>query len=310
VPGHEQIVVVPHRKKMIMSDPRWLPLREIMDQPDWDSFAAVPLVVDGRLVGVLNVFYAPAANPPGREALAFLTAMAEQAALAVDRAALVSAAEIAARQEERHRVASELHDSVVQQVFSIKMRAEALRLRTAAATPVLSQKALREQAEELVASARGALDDLRRLIFELRPAGPADLGLIGAIRDWAASLSARTGLDVAVASDLEFIGLPSAVEDDIYRIVQEALHNVVKHAEATSVAVEIAVLGSNSGQFVIDIVDDGVGFRHQPQSGASLGMVSMRERAARWGGTVVLRSRGPGGGHVRLTIPLTHQGDQ
>lgn len=303
-----QVIVVPHRKKMVMEDPKWGPLHGIMGQPDWDSFAAVPLVVDGRTVGVLNAFYAPSDDPPGREALAFLTAMAEQAALAVDRAALVSAAELQARQEERHRVAADLHDSVVQQVFSIKMRAEALRLRTrtaAGSSGTLGADELRAEAEELVASARIALDDLRRLIFELRPAGPGDEGLIEAIRGWAASVAARTGLRIEVNSDLEFIGLPAGIEDDIYRIVQEALHNVVKHAEAKSVEIDIAVLGPSNNQFVVDIVDDGVGFRHVSHSGTSLGTVSMRERAARWGGTVVLRSRSQRGGHVRVTIPLT-----
>jgi signal transduction histidine kinase len=94
------------------------------------------------------------------------------------------------------------------------------------------------------------------------------------------------------------------MEDDLYRIVQEALHNVVKHAEATAVTVEIAIRGGGNGLLVVDIEDDGVGFHRPLQSAGSLGMQSMRERAQRWGGSVVLRSRSGKGGHVRVTVPL------
>ncbi|MBX6355560.1 MAG: GAF domain-containing protein, partial [Micromonosporaceae bacterium] len=285
-----KVVTVPHRKPQVLSDPRWAPLHEIMGQPDWDSYVGVPLIVDGRTIGVLNAFCTPREQPPSAEDIAFLVAMAEHAALAVDRAELVSAAEMQARREERHRVAADLHDSVVQQVFSIKMRAEALRLgieREGGVPP----ESLGEHVEALAASSQLALDDLRALIHELRPGGLADKGLIGAVAAWVESVGARTGMEVTFRSDLEFLALPPNLEDDVYRIVQEALHNVVKHAEATAVTVQLAVLGVSNDLLVIDIEDNGVGFRRQPQSTGSLGMLSMRERAQRWGGSVVLRSR-------------------
>lgn len=308
-----KVIAVAHRKRQVLADPRWEPLHEIMDQPDWDSYVGVPLIVDGRTVGVLNAFCVPQEQPPTAEDIAFLVAMAEQAALAVDRAALVSAAEMQARREERHRVAAELHDSVVQQVFAIKMRAEALRLGIKRDGEV-SPSVLDEYAEALATSTRLALDDLRALILELRPGDLAEKGLIGSVAAWVESVGVRTGIAVTFRSDLEFVALPSGMEDDLYRIVQEALHNVVKHAQATAVIVGIAVRGGGKGLLVVDIEDDGVGF-HRPlpsvgslggQSpvGQSLGMQSMRERAQRWGGSVVLRSRSGRGGHVRVTIPL------
>jgi signal transduction histidine kinase len=82
------------------------------------------------------------------------------------------------------------------------------------------------------------------------------------------------------------------------------LNNVVKHAQATAVTVRIAVRGGHKGTLTIDIEDDGVGFHRPRQSADSFGMQSMRERAQRWGGSVVLRSRPDKGGHVRVTIPL------
>jgi signal transduction histidine kinase len=298
-----KVVAVAHRKPQVLADPRWKPLHEIMDQPDWDSYVGVPLIVDGRTIGVLNAFCTPQEQPPTAEDIAFLVAMAEQVALAVDRAELVSAAEMQARREERHRVAADLHDSVVQQVFSIKMRAEALRLGIERDGTV-SPETLGKHAEALVTSARLALDDLRALILELRPSGLADQGFIGSVASWVESVGARTGIAMTFRSDLEFVALPSGMEDDLYRIVQEALHNVVKHAEATAVEVGIAVRGSGNGMLVVDIEDDGIGFHRPLQSTGSLGMLSMRERAQRWGGSVVLRSRVGKGGHLRVTIPL------
>jgi signal transduction histidine kinase len=168
----------------------------------------------------------------------------------------------------------------------------------------VSPGTLGEHAEALATSARLALDDLRALIFELRPGGLVEKGLIGSVAAWVESVGARTGIAVTFRSDLEFVALPSGMEDDLYRIVQEALHNVVKHAQATTVMVRIAVRGGGKGLLVIDIEDDGVGFRRPLQSAGSLGMQSMRERAQRWSGSVVLRSRSGKGGHVRVTIPM------
>jgi signal transduction histidine kinase len=298
-----KVMAVAHRKRQVLADPRWAPLHEIMGQPDWDSYVGVPLIVDGRTVGVLNAFCTPQEQPPTAEDIAFLVAMAEQAALAVDRAELVSAAEMQARREERHRVAADLHDSVVQQVFSIKMRAEALRLGIERDGEV-SPEILSKHAEALAMSSRAALDDLRALILELRPGALAEKGLIGSVAAWVESVGARTGIEVTFDSDLEFIALPSGLEDDLYRVVQEALHNIVKHAEASAVTVRIGVQGAGTGLLVVDIEDDGLGFRRPLHSAGSFGMLSMRERAQRWGGSVVLRSRSGKGGHFRVTIPL------
>jgi signal transduction histidine kinase len=297
-----KVVAVAHRKPQVLADPRWQPLHEIMDQPDWDSYVGVPLIVDGRTVGVLNAFSTPQDQPPTPEDLAFLVAMAEQAALAIDRAELVCAAELQARREERHRVAADLHDSVVQQVFSIKMRAEALRLGIERDGEV-SPECLGEHVEALASSSRLALDDLRALIHELRPGGLAETGLIGSVKASVESMGARSGIAVSFHSDLEFVALPYGLEDDLYRIVQEALHNVVKHAEASAVDVSIATGGVDHGLLVVDITDDGVGFRRPSPPGGTLGMLSMRERVQRWGGSVVLRNRSGQGGHLRVTMP-------
>ncbi|WP_431874180.1 GAF domain-containing sensor histidine kinase [Amycolatopsis sacchari] len=290
-------IVVPHRKAAVLADPRWEPLHAIMGAPDWDTFVAVPLVVRGRAVGVLNAFYSPGEDP-GNETLEFLDAMADQAAMAVDSAELLARSRHEARLEERARLARELHDSVVQQVFSMRMHAKALRAQVGSATP----DQVRGVADELLGLAQNALADLRGLVLQLHPLELAGRGLVGAVRTLAESLQAASGVRIRIIAD-ELPELPTELQDDVYRIVQEALHNVVKHAQATSAVVSIAV---TDGRLTLEVRDDGVGLAGTPRPHA-LGLVSMRERAQQWNGTMEIGNTA-GGCRVlvRMTVPEEH----
>lgn len=298
-------VVVPHRKPAIMADPAWAPLHAIMDAPGWDAFVSVPLVVRGRALGVINAYYRPGEDPEP-SSLAFLVAMADQAAVAIDTAALLAQTRSQAQLDERRRLARDLHDSVVQQLFSMRMQAKALHAQVdrADADPVR----VRRGAEELAELAGSALADLRGLVFELRPLDLAERGLVDAVRAHAASLEARTGLVVDVDAPAALrIESGLEVQEDLYRIVQEALHNVVKHARATAVDVRLRVA---EGTLTVEVVDDGSG-PGTPADGPApetLGLVSMRERTERWGGTLHAGPRPPGGWTVRVTLPAPAAG--
>ena len=111
----------------------------------------------------------------------------------------------------------------------------------------------------------------------------------------------RTGIAVTFHSDLEFVALPSGMEDDLYRIVQEALHNVVKHAQASAVLVRIAARGSGKGLLVVDISDDGVGFHRQQEWRVRLD--DDRHRIGRHGDA--LSGRGDDVRDVRSRLDLT-----
>ncbi|MGY1824334.1 histidine kinase [Geodermatophilus sp. SYSU D00079] len=303
--GRQPIVSL-HRKPVIMADPQWAPLHEIMDVPDWDSFVSVPLVVRGRTLGIINAYYSPGEDP-GPSSLAFLEAMADSAAVAIETAALLTQTRSRAQSDERRRLARDLHDSVVQQVFSMRMQAEALRahLDTADADPAT----VRSGAEELAQLSASALADLRGLVFELRPLDLAENGLVEAVRAHAASVEARTGLAVEVHADdgLE-LGVDVDVQEDLYRIVQEALHNVVKHARATETDIRVDRSG---GGVLVEVTDDGCGGTPDavpaPEPGdrprGRLGLVSMRERAERWGGQLSAGPRSAGGWRVQVTLP-------
>jgi signal transduction histidine kinase len=300
-------VVDVHRKATILADPRWAPLHEVMDRPAWDSFASIPLIVRGHTVGVMNAYYLPG-DDPGPSSLVFLEAMADHAAVAIDIAALLARTRSQAESEERRRLARDLHDSVVQQLFSMRMQAGALQAQLDDGQTAPNR--VRAAAQELAALSQSALADLRGLVFELRPLDLAERGLLEAVRVHADGLEVRAGLGVEVSAptDLDLTwGLD--VQEDVYRIVQEALHNTVKHARATAAEVRFRE-EPGGGAVAVEVVDDGPGdVLPRPDassgSGPTLGIVSMRERAERWGGRLEAGPRPDGGWTVRLVLPLT-----
>jgi PAS domain S-box-containing protein len=301
-------IVVLHRKPAIMADPRWEPLHEIMDRADWDSFAAMPLVARGRPLGVINAFYVPG-DDPGPGSLRFLEAMADHAAVAIDTALLLAQTRSQAQSEERRRLSRDLHDSVVQQVFSMRLQARTLQsqLERGDVDPIRLQRV----AEELGALAQNALGDLRGLVFELRPLDLAEHGLVDAVRAHAASVHARAGLHVEVQAPARItLAMEVDQQEDIYRIVQEALHNVVKHADATEVTIRFAQTAPPDASLVVTVSDNGCGrdegdAEEAPDSPRreKLGLVSMRERIERWGGRLDAGPRPTGGWAVEICVP-------
>ncbi|MHA6623493.1 GAF domain-containing sensor histidine kinase [Pseudonocardia sp. DLS-67] len=298
-------VVVAHRKSTLMADPAWVPLHEAMGASDWDSLVAVPLTVRKRVLGVLNAYYAPG-TVPDAEAVEFLDAMADLAAMAVDSADLLARSRRDAVAAERARLARDLHDSAVQHVFSVRMQATALSEQVGTAA-LSNPQQVRAVAVELAGLAEHALADLRGLVLQLHPADLVELGLAGAVEQHAESVAAAAGLDIDTDTATDVVEpppLPTEMQEDLFRIVQEALHNVVKHAAATRVVVRVRVHDdAGRAHVAIDVDDDGVGTGGRaPRSGA-LGLVSMRERAQRWGGTTATSDGSPGF-RVRVRVPV------
>ncbi len=259
----------------------------------------MPLTIRGRPAGVLNAYLAPG-QVVGNQTLEFLTAMAEQAAVALDHADLLQAERELARREERQRLARDLHDSIVQQAFSIGMQAKVLGV--VAARGDVPTDRVRSIAQEIGVLSQTVLADLRAMVHELRPLSSTSLGLQEALRALAESTTNRTGMRVGLQVGAGADGLGDEVAEDVYRIVAEALHNVVKHAEAGRVTVRVAVRGPS---LAITVTDDGHGLPPQrPREG--YGLTSMRERAEKWGGTLTVgpRARGGAGTSVRAVVPL------
>ena len=202
------------------------------------------------------------------------------------------AAELAAGQERAH-LARELHDSVTQALFSMGLTARSLE--------ILLEKdptGAREKLAELRDLQRDALAEMRTLIFELRPSSLEQEGLVQAIRNHASAVGARTGLAVTVEADS--VGrLAAEAEEALYRIAQESLHNVVKHAGASVAHIRVK---QADGVVVLTVVDDGDGFDPDQVGRGHLGLVGMRQRAERVGAHVGIASK-PGGG-TRVTVHI------
>lgn len=204
------------------------------------------------------------------------------------------AADLAASRERAH-LAQELHDSVTQALFSMTMTAGAARRLLEQGSPGVEMKL-----DELSELARDALTEMRSLIFELRPGNLAEEGFELALRNHVTAIQGRTGLIVRLDVDPALGRLPAALEGALYRIVQEAIHNVVKHAGAREVQVRVTRL---PGEVRMDVRDDGTGFDAQRQ-GDGLGLPGMAARAERLGGKLSVES-GPGHGTtVSVVLPL------
>ncbi|HET6394678.1 MAG TPA: ATP-binding protein [Blastococcus sp.] len=306
-------LIAPSRYDAVMLDPAWEPLHDVMGNPRWDWFVSVPLLARGEPVGILNAFYAPG-QVVGDTELEFLLAMAEQAAMAVDHAALLDRERDVARREERQKLARDLHDSVVQQVFSMMMQARSLGVLVARGLPPTPEK-VAQVADDLSGSAEAVLADLRGMVVELRPAATSAGGLASALRSLAETTSARTGVHVSLDIEdpaAEMSALDADLLEDVYRVVAEALHNSIKHAGASTIHLRLAVSPhGRRRRLVAEVTDDGRGMSAESVAGPSggsgssgLGMTVMRERAARWGGAVRIRQPEAGGTGVCLSLPL------
>jgi PAS domain S-box-containing protein len=195
------------------------------------------------------------------------------------------AGELAAGEERAH-LARELHDSVTQALFSMTLVSRSVEMLLDT-----DPDAARTQLAQLRELQREALAEMRALIFELRPGNLEQDGLVRAVKTHSAALQGRLGLPVVVESDLED-RLPLAAEEVLYRIAQEALHNVVKHAAARQVRVEIR---QQDGGVRLRVEDDGKGFDPATVPDGHLGLAGMRARADRVGGTFACESE-PGTG--------------
>ena len=201
-----------------------------------------------------------------------------------------------AEEEERHRIAREVHDGPVQLMVGVGMQLEMLRRRL----DTLDPKAAAESLDQAVGRIQSAVDVMRTLIFELRPSALDEEGLAAAIVEYAKELD--SGMDFRVDSRLR--REPSdETRVTLYRIAQEALINVRKHAKATSVEVR---LEDRDGGFLVRVQDNGVGISASEMlrsTDGHLGLTSMRERAEMAGGRCEVRSLSEGGTTVEFWVP-------
>ncbi|MEZ4677901.1 MAG: GAF domain-containing protein [Caldilineaceae bacterium] len=253
------------------------PLRE----DGFEAMISAPLIVKEEVYGSLVLYY-KTKYTFSEEALSLMSTYCDQAALAVENARLYTQIEQTAVAAERNRIAHDLHDSVTQTLFSASMIADIL--------PRLWERN-REDAvrrlQELRELTRGALAEMRTLLLELRPTALNNVSLTDLLQQLADAVIGRSRVPVQVEIQGE-AELDATTRVAFYRIAQEALNNVAKHAEATHATL---VLTMSPDQTDLLIQDNGRGFVVGQVSGKCLGLSIMRERADEIGARLTIRSQ-------------------
>jgi signal transduction histidine kinase len=304
VASHREPVVISHDKE---ADPRYLPFETLRGR-DFTSMVSVPMETDpGGLVGVLNV-HTVNRREFGERDVELLVVIGRLIAGALHQARLhrqLVARErahenfveqvIEAQEIERRRLAGDIHDGISQRLVTLSYRLDA------AARAVDDPRALAEQLDKARELADLTLQEARAAISGLRPPVLDDLGLAGGLASLARSIP---GIDLEV--ELSETRVPDHIELALYRIAQECLQNVVKHAHASRARLTFT-LDDNVAR--LEIVDDGKGFdtfEHPLGSDemGGYGLLSMAERAEIVGGRLNIRSRPGAGTAVTATIPL------
>ncbi len=271
------------------------------------SLWGVPMKAGEQVVGVLIIgFNRPYEWLPSERDL--LRGIGDRSALAIDRARMtdalrereariaeLSAHLLSAQEEERKRISRELHDETGQALMVIRLYLGMLE-------SAVNARTARGKIRETLEVVDRTIEGLRRTIARLSPLVLQELGLIAAIRKEAKDLAKATGVKARVAVSDDVGRLAPQTETAIYRVVQEALHNVAKHAQAKSVNIQMS---RENGTVCLVVEDDGVGMPQKPGTpGRSFGLAGMRERIGALGGKVKISSAKGQGTRLEVCVAV------
>lgn len=286
-------VVVTRRWEKFHGDPAWEPLLPTHRTIRWKNFAAVPVLLHNKVVGYLSAFY-PSEREPEPDGLHYLCALADQAASTIDHAVMIAESRDRAAAYERQRLACDLHDSILQEVFSLSMHARAIGLAAEAPDDEAIAK-IRSDAARVANLSHSVMKSLRSVISELRSPQCRSDSLIAAIREWVSTTAAGV-MAVKVVDEVGDLRLSPQQSREVWYVVREAVHNALKHAGARQVVVRFRERGDSDGDhLVVEVSDDGVGFTVSRERPGQLGLISMSRRAERLGGRLTIATA-PGRG--------------
>lgn len=266
---------------------------------DSGSMLAAPIRHRGRVIGVLNVLstHKNAFDELDQETLLEL---AEDLGLYLENLTLNEQAQMAATLAERNRLARDLHDSVTQSLYSLTLFAEAARQHALTG----DSKLVASHLNRIGRIGQQALKEMRLLVYELRPEALEREGLIGALRRRLEAVERRSGIDARLVAD-QLIDLPARIEQELYRIAQEALNNALKHAEATEIKVHLQM---QTRRLRLEIADNGCGFDVSAvRDSGGMGLTSMRERTHNIGGQIMIASQTDEGTSVAVEVDIAEE---
>jgi len=268
----------------------------------------VPLKISERVIGVMILGFEKIYEWLPTE-LELLRAVAERSAMAIDRARMTDALReremrivelsghlLKAQEEERKRISRELHDETGQALMVIRLYLGML-------DGTVDSEEGKEKIGELLGVVDRTIEGIRRIIGRLSPLVLQELGLIAAIRKEAKDLQKTAGVKTMVMISENLGRFDPVVETAIYRVVQESLHNVAKHAKARNVTIDLQRRGDT---LRLVVSDDGTGMRKVTNSmRPSFGMAGMQERISTLGGQMKVESHKGGGTRISITVPMS-----
>jgi len=272
----------------------------------------VPLKINDRIIGVLIIGF-DRTYPWLPTELELFRAVADRSALAIDRARMTDALRerearivelsghlLKAQEEERKRISRELHDETGQALMVIRLYLEML-------DAAVKTRSVKAKIGELLAVVDRTIEGIRRIIGRLSPLVLQELGLVSAIRKEAKDLARNAGVKTQVEISDGFGRLDPVIETAVYRVVQESLHNVAKHAHAQNVEIQMDVEGDT---LQLTIADDGMGIHAVSNPlRPSFGMAGMQERIATLGGQMKVDSADGEGTKISVTVPVPARPD-
>jgi signal transduction histidine kinase len=285
----------PYRTRDIHEHPRfrgWWPA----GHPDMRSFLGVPIVARDGVIGAFYLTEKTDATDFTDEDEELIGLLAAHAAIAITNARLYERTRELSIVAERNRLALDLHDAVSQKLFGLVLNAE-----TASTLLERDPQGARARVAELQRQAQDALDELRSLVFELRPPDLEKDGVVGVLRKHVELLRRLQQREIELDVAGDDVPVDEERDREVLRIAQEALQNALRHADAQRITVKVSAA---DGRVLLEIQDDGHGFEPGAAELRSrrLGLTSMEERAARVGGKLEIRSAPGAGTTVRLEV--------
>jgi signal transduction histidine kinase len=280
-------------------------------RPNWQSYLCVPLQAKGQVEGVLDLFsQAPAEF--SQDSVALLTTLGQQVGVAIQNAQLFEQVRTGRRQlqllsqqllevqeAERHHIARELHDEIGQALTALKVNLQSVKRLT-------DYSDLESPLDDSIGLVERTLQQVRTLSLDLRPSLLDDLGVVSALRWYVDRQAQRAGFEAKFIAELPDKRLPSDLETTCFRVVQEALTNIIRHAQAKHVWIEL-----RDAENLLELVirDDGVGFdvgavAEHAAGDLSLGILGMQERVQLIGGQITIESDPNQGTEIQVYFPL------
>lgn len=296
---------IQHEKKLKQSE------RVRLKREGWGSFLGVPIIQKGETRGILSVAMRTPRLLSGRD-VALMNSIAHQLALTTENIRLynlnrqhqenlrhLSLKVLSAQEEERKRISRELHDATGQALLALKLHLELLAEQV---PPEMTNP--REEIAEAHAITTQAIEEIRRLVADLRPLKLDDLGLVPTLRGLVKDFSRKFNINVTLEKVKLLRRLPSDIETVLYRIIQEALTNVAKHAKAKEVSITLERV---KDYVEVRVNDDGIGFDTASVSkrrARRFGLAGIQERVDLMEGKFQVQSRKGRGTEIRVEIPL------